>query len=283
MSDVTTPAPCPSTDEDYSLGVLLASGYRGVFGHFGSFLVAAALPWLLVLVVEILLTRDLAATLQGAIASGQVNSYGFLRSFQGNVQTVFWLEFIAGFVTSILFAVAWHRFMLGHGRPRLLPAIGGRHLAFFGYSLLLALPLVIGGFLGGLVSSGLSTRSVFVALLPVIVGVLVGLYCSLRMSLCLPAAAVGESAVGPGYSWEAMRGKVLVLFFASLFAALPLALVMWLLQSLQQDWMTEYFLKNTGFPRVVIMQGITGIVALALAGLGIGVLSQALRSLIPNP
>ncbi len=283
MTDSHAAAPCPTTSEEYGLGALVGTAYSGVFSYFGSFLVAAAVPWFLVLLVQGYLTYDLQTTLQAAIASGEVNKYSFLKSFQGQAQTVMWLEFGAGLLTSIVFAVSWHRFMLGHGRPRLLPALAGRHLVFFGYSLLLVLPLAGGMLLGGIVSGMFRTNSQFMALLPVIAGALVGAYVALRLNLCLPAAAVEERSVGPGRSWEAMRGKVLTLFIASLVCALPLGLVFWLVQLPGEEWITQYLVAGEGFALVLGLQAVSGLLALMIAGLGVGALSQALRSLIPDP
>lgn len=285
MTDQPTQAPpaVPTTDQPFAFDVLMASAYRGLFRNYGAFLAAAAIPLALSVLLQALLTRDLAAALQAAIRDGQVNTVFFMQTFQAQAQNYVFLEMLVGFVTSVVFAVAWHRFMLGHGRPPVLPAIGGRHVLFFLYSLLLALPIIAGVFLGAVLGGALAPRGGFVAVLPVIALGLLGCYLSLRMNLCLPAAAVGESAIGPGRSWEVMQGRVLTLFFASFLCVLPMAFGFYLFAAVTQSWLQTYLLAGEGFGLVLAMQVGQNLLALMIAALGIGVLSQALRSLVPDP
>jgi hypothetical protein len=275
--------PIPTGDQPYGFEPLVATAYRGLLGNFGAFLTAAFIPWLLALGTQVLLTRALATTLQEAIATGTVNSASFLAEFQGTAQGYLFLELGVGLLTSVVFAVAWHRFMLGHERPRLLPGLGKRHVLFFFYSLFLALPIIGFAVLGGIVGGALNARSELVTLLPIVALGGVGLYLSIRMNLCLPAAAVDEPGIGPGRSWEVMRGRVLVFFLATLACVVPLALVLGLMNGPGQEWMQRFVITGEGFVSVLLLQAVSGLLALMIAALGVGALSQALRSLIPDP
>lgn len=282
MSEPTAaPAqPVPTTDEPYGFGPLVASAYRGLFGHFGDFLKAAALPLLLSVLLQALLMRDLAALLGEALKSSGSTQLALALSFRESAQSYMWLELAVGMLTSVVFAVAWHRFMLGHGRPPILPALSGRHVHFFFLSILLALPLFAGVFIGGMAGMALAGP---LAVVPVIGFGLLGYYVSLRLNLCLPAAAVGESAVGPAASWDAMRGRVLALFFASLACVLPLGAGLAVMQLVTQPWIEGYLMSGRGFELVLAVQVASNLLALMIAALGVGALSQALRSLIPDP
>lgn len=173
--------------------------------------------------------------------------------------------------------------MLGHERPRLLPALAGRHAMFLFYSLFLALPIIGFGFLGAILGGAIGARSEWSVLLPIVALAGVGLYLSIRMNLCLPAVAVDEASIGPGRSWEVMRGRVLVFFLATLACVAPLALVVGLLSNPVQQWLQRFVISGEGFAGVVLLQGASGLLALMIAALGVGALSQALRSLIPDP
>ena len=275
--------PIPTSDQPYGFGPLVATAYGGLFGNFGAFLAAAFIPWVLTVGTQVLLTRELSGIVQQAIAAGTVNSAGFLRALQSTAQGYMWLELGVGLLTSVVFAVAWHRFMLGHGRPRLLPGLAKRHMMFFFYSLFLVLPIIAFAAIGGLVGGALGSRNWLVILLPVIAFGGVGLYISIRMNLCLPAVAVDETSIGPGRSWEIMRGRVLVFFLATLACVLPPALVFGLLNAMGQDWLQDYLVTGEGFVRMLLLQGVGGLLALIIAALGVGALSQALRSLVPDP
>lgn len=283
MSDFSGSAPpVPTSDAPYGVGTLLATGFGGVFGHFGAFLVAAALPWLLAAGLQIYFTHDMGATLQAAIASNQTGS-GFLLAFQGKVQSYMWIGLAVSLVTGIIFAVSWHRFMLGHGLPSLVPAPGKRHLVFFLYTLLLALPIVLGLIIGGFVARLIGGHSFLAVFIPIIACALAGFYLSLRMNLCLPAAATEVWNIGPAASWEAMKGRVGPLFLASLAATIPGMAVIVLISLGDEARLLAYFQRNEGFVLIAVLQAATHLLALLVAALNVGVLSQALRSLIPDP
>lgn len=105
------------------------------------------------------------------------------------------LSTIISMVMSMWIAVAWHRFvLLGEQAPGFIPQFrGDRILSYFGHSLLLGLiafliMLVLGfvaGFIGVFVPA-LGTVLMIISLLGV-------LYIVFRLSLILPAAALGES------------------------------------------------------------------------------------------
>src|SRR5262249_11598290 len=116
-----------------------------------------------------------------------------------------WLDLFA----IAMFNVAWYRFLLGYGLPRLWPGVSRTQLRTLCLMLLLALvpaaPLLL------LIAFQLSP--------PLVFGLcLIALYLSVRWSLVLPATAVGVRLTFQ-QSWRATAGKALPLFFAPFIGA----------------------------------------------------------------
>ncbi|MCY1126455.1 hypothetical protein OU426_06260 [Frigidibacter sp. RF13] len=135
-------------------------------------------------------------------------------------------------VVGVWIAVAWHRFILRVERPSsLLPAFNGdRMMAYFGRSFLIALlviPAAVAiGFVAALLAYafqpfGESTMELVARVLFVVPLV----FLVLRLSVSLPAAALGESS-GIGDGWRATIGQaadllalsVILVVFGSLLA-----------------------------------------------------------------
>jgi hypothetical protein len=121
--------------------------------------------------------------------------------------------------TSLWIAVAWHRFVLRVERPRsLLPDFNGeRIMAYFGRSVIIALLLVPAALLIGVAASILAYAFMpfgpgvmgFVATILLLVPTI---YMALRLSVSLPAAALGEPP-GIGDGWRATMGQAADLLF----------------------------------------------------------------------
>ena len=130
-------------------------------------------------------------------------------------------------VPATIFAVSWHRLvLLGplNAPPRLLPNWSGYHWRFLSYALVVGY-LVLGVSVLAMIGLGMivvasDAPAVFV-LLVVVFGLPCAFYPSLRLSLVLPAAAVGVW-VGLEDSWRYTRGEGWRFVWVTLMAFLPL-------------------------------------------------------------
>lgn len=129
-----------------------------------------------------------------------------------------WIPFLVTYlvliVTGLWIAVAWHRFVLLNEAPAsLLPTFrGDRMLAYFGYSILIAIIMIPVAFVLSfvvalvvaplLMSGGPSQFGLIVVGLFVYVPLIVVVY---RLSVVLPGAALEES-LSIGGAWERTRG-----------------------------------------------------------------------------
>lgn len=153
-------------------------------------------------------------------------------------------------------AVAWHRYVLLEEYPgTVLPALhGGRVLAYFGRSLLLGivlvLPLMVMAIAAANLVGGRGAGWPVGLIVLFVVAVVAFFWASMRLSLVLPAAAIGES-LGLAGAWEATQpislhlfgllglffglglvfGIVLVVLFllSPLVALIALAVIQWFL------------------------------------------------------
>ena len=175
-----------------------------VFGSLGHLFKAAAVPFVLSLVVAglFLIVDD--------------------NLFVSLILTLF------GLVPYTLFGVAWHRLtLLGpkYGAPKAIPSWEHRHWQFLGYvvaitvliwALFLAIGVLTTG-IGGRLEESSPLAAIFASwLVPAIV-----LYPVLRFSFVFPAAAVEES-YSLRDSWLHTRGQGLRLFSVLLAMALPM-------------------------------------------------------------
>lgn len=178
------------------------------------------------------------------------------------------LQLLGGFAT-LWVAVAWHRYVLLSEYPgSVLPAFhGGRVLAYFGWSLVLGvvlfvLPGAIIALLAWAVTGGLTEELSTGVILPIFLAALVLVWVSVRLSLVLPAAAIGEQ-LGLRGSWQATRpialgivgllfltfgfGMLLMVGVVLSFYALPLAgqiatvVAQWIMTLLQLSILTTIY------------------------------------------
>jgi len=136
-------------------------------------------------------------------------------------------------VTGLWIAVAWHRYILRVEEPgSVIPAFkGDRMLAYFGYSILIAIililmSLVLGLVVGLVVGPFLGSSPLFGM---IVIGILVYVplvIVAYRLSVVLPAAALGEE-LGIGGALERTRGTtgtLLLLAIISLIGAVVIDL-----------------------------------------------------------
>lgn len=132
---------------------------------------------------------------------------------------------VVAYIFAVLWmAVAWHRYVLLEEYPNgvLPPLHQGRILAYFGRGILLTLifggVIFVGAFvLGGLASGGAPAVSALVMIIG-IVGLLLVVWSAQRLSVILPAAAIGKP-IGIGEAWEktAPIAKSLILLLVIYF------------------------------------------------------------------
>lgn len=254
------------TDGTYSLGLLLSGSLRLLWPQRVALLRAAALPLALLLLQGLLSDR---APLQGeADATADVEDP---EAETGGLVPLL-LAFL-GLYAIALFSVAWYRFLLGYGTPRLWPGLNLAQLRFFGRFLLLLLAPVAPVLLLDLLGFG----SV------VIVLACLGLYYfSLRCSLVLPAAAAGVP-LSLRQSWRATRGKVLPLLLAPLFGSLVIASLV----ATPLLLLAGLFIEPGGGPpdpfAAFLLWLEVDLVALLAVAQGAAVLAIAVVRLVPDP
>lgn len=200
-------APPSGPIRNLPIGETAAWSYRLLFGQFGSFLRAAAFPFLL-------------------LSLAQVLSFGIPES---GLAILLLPVFLGAYC---LFSVAWLRFVLlgpEAGRIALLPPWRRYHWRFLSMSLVLTAIVLAMQFafmmvlsMVGAAGSGPMTGVVL------IVGPALLAIVYLRLSFVLPAAAVEES-YGLGLSWNHTKGQSLRLL-AVLLAVLPVFIPMVLSQ-----------------------------------------------------
>lgn len=209
MSQTTPP---PAAIEPLPISLTFYQAYGVVFSQLPAVFKAAALPFVLSIVIGLLTLT--------APASG----------FWNVVLT------ILGFVPYTIFGVAWHRLsLLGPmAAPPLIPAWTRRHWRFLGYAVVViltiytvSLPFLLFGMgmaapgPGGAPMAGLPMA---VTTLAAMVGLL---YVMMRLSFVFPAVAVDES-YGLGWSWAHTRGQGFRLIGAVLLTLFPMLMVVWM-------------------------------------------------------
>jgi hypothetical protein len=200
----------------------IGRAYGLVFANLAAFAALAALP--VGLSYLVLLAGDsLAARLELHILARLL--------LEQPLRWLFW----------IVFAVAWHRYVL-LGRPQdrrwLGFRFGRRELRFFLYALALALPFVV-AFLPLFIVPPLLQKSHWTTQLGAMSGVglvmLVifagGFFLSVRFSFILPSVSVDRPA-GLDTAWAETRGSGWRIFAATMLGAIPLGVLDQLLRAL---------------------------------------------------
>ncbi len=216
----TVPPPASATHQ-LRIGATFSESHSLVFNRLGSLLKAAAIPYLMTMVLTV-----------------------FVAMAQSNPGLVL-LTTILLVVPYTLFGVAWHRLtLLGPGASalRVTPIWKRHHWRFLGYALVVT---VIGsGLLMGLVLLGAlialpmsmsgtfsseSAGSLFLIVAAAAIAALGFVYLLVRLSFVFPAVAVGE-AYGLKHAWTHTRGQGFRLVGLVILTALPISFVSWLLQ-----------------------------------------------------
>lgn len=191
---------------------------RQVFGNLGAALRISVVPFLLVVVIVL-----------GAVALGMPANGGRLSS--GMVLAL--LLIVAIYVVALVsIAVNWHRHILLAEPVGWVPVLrGGRVLAYLGRLILVALVMVVAGFLALALLMSVSGHQVGVSAMLVIPVMLGALTLNWRLATALPGAATGGGR-GFAEAWAATRGQwptLLALSAIYLGAALAVGLLVGLL------------------------------------------------------
>lgn len=209
MSQSSTPP--PAAIRPVPIGATMRAAYGAVFGSLGLLLKAAALPFLLSIVVL------------------------FLAGMAGESAVLSFVLTVVGFVPYTLFGVAWHRLTLlgpARGAPVVFPSWRQRHFRFLGYVvaitglfyLVAALMVGLGFADQGTVIEGSRIMMIAVATL---VGIVALPYLLVRLAFVFPAVAVDE-AYTLRESWAHTRGQGFRLLATLILTALPMLFVIWL-------------------------------------------------------
>ena len=269
-------SPPPSAVRHVPVFATMRTAYAAVFSSLGPLVKAAALPFLLSLVIA------------------------GLSLFAGNSTFLSLILMMVGFVPYTLFGVAWHRLtLLGpiQGAPEVFPAWRHRHWRFLAYAIivtgvlyLLWLPVVIGfgqlGQAGEITGGGVGA----ILLLILIITVLV-IYLTMRLAFVFPAVAVDETYTLRD-SWAHTQGQVLRLFATLLVTALPMMLLFAILSSVlagsllahpetvppeasQQEAMLAFLEANAG--PLIVLQIVNAVISYILIALMVSAISVAFR------
>ncbi len=264
MSQSSTPP--PAAVRNVPVGETIRAAYGAVFGSLGLLLKAAALPFLLSIVVL------------------------FLAVMAGDNAVLSFVLTVVGFVPYTLFGVAWHRLTLlgpGRGAPVAFPAWRRRHWRFLGYVVavtglfyLLAAPILALGIGGqGTVIEG---PRLLLMIAMVLVGI-VGLpYVLVRLSFVFPAVAVDENYTLKE-AWVHTRGQGFRLLATLILTALPMLIVVWLVGSLLGSLvLPEIAVEGgAGSPEEALRQALSENAAtFALAQLVLAVLNYIVMALV---
>jgi len=156
----------------------------------------------------------------------------FVLGGPGGLGGVFVLG-VLNYIAALWVAVPWHRYCLLEEYPDgVLPAFNGsRILAYFGWALGLGLIVVgmIAVLVGIVYAIGGASRGAFSTLgwAILVVGMIFAIWVSQRLSLVLPASAIGKS-ISLSDSWNATRPiatVILVVFLLMALLALGLGFV----------------------------------------------------------
>jgi hypothetical protein len=188
-------------------------------------------------------------------------------------------------------AVAWHRLMILNERP----GVSGSNVAtrnlwrYIGAAVAIvvidflpaaiALFLVFHPFAGGTFASG----SVAVILL-ILVLYAFGLAAALRLSLLLPAQAVGNLGLTLGETWRRSRGNTWRLFWGLMATTTPpLLIAQFIFVAVIGVPGTASFMSDDFVARMTVVSTLTAMYYLLVLPIGIGFLSHAYRHFFQAP
>ncbi|MFQ6550890.1 hypothetical protein AAD018_000925 [Aestuariibius insulae] len=130
---------------------------------------------------------------------------------------------IVQLIVTLWLAVAWHRYVLlaGNSQTSEGKAPAGRILAYFGWSILIGIVLVVFVGLGVLLAGALPPPLPALVVAATVVFAIAAFY---RLSVILPAAAIGQ-AEGLVATWERTSGTTLTMIFLAALSAIFLFVV----------------------------------------------------------
>ncbi len=217
----TTPPPAAAIRK-LRIGATFVEAYSLVFSQLGLVIKAAAIPYMITMVL--------------AVASLRAQADPNLWRIAPLV--------ILGFLPYTLFGVSWHRLTLLGPRvspPRAALSWNRRHWRFIGYcyaitaigyALIFGASLLIALLTLPLVGSDASTDWTSMRVIVMFVNMLAGgigfLYLMMRYSFVFPAVAVDE-AYGLGNTWNHTRGQGFRLMGLMILTSLPMVVVAWIL------------------------------------------------------
>jgi hypothetical protein len=175
-----------------------------IIGNFSTILRLAAVPWLFVILVQGVALGGLETGASDPSVSGNEGSIDPISTGLFNIP-VFVFSFIVSLVVSLWIVVGWHRFILLQEQPAsFFPRWSGdRMLAYVWRVIILALVLIAVVLPMGLVFTLVGNWLSPLVTVPLLIGMaLIASVISLRISLILPAAAIGRNLT-LRESWEA--------------------------------------------------------------------------------
>jgi hypothetical protein len=243
-----------------------------LFTNLGSFCAAMAVP----LLIELLAVWAFWTTYGPEMVRLSVSGTGSFGAPGIFFVRLFGLLLVL-MIAYALFAVAWHRFaLLGQAdRPRVLPAVQGRHMRFllltYGVGLLIGLIAF-----AIVIPLGLARVNSQIVLILVAFG-LVLLFT--RWQLAFPAIAIDQQ-LGLGGAWRASRGQTLRLFWLFLLVVVPPAALRWLVDRTFQQDMGAFIMTGTISLRAAAGLAISAVIGYVMLALLVGAISGAYRSLV---
>lgn len=207
-------APPPQPVRELPIAETISAAYKSVFENFGVWLRIMLAPAILSVPIAYF-GQMLVAEEQARLAELDLEGPEATTAFMSAAWPELLLANLVSFVPYVLFAVAWHRFLLLGEKPAsalsvLWPA--ARHLRFYLYTLLLVLVIGVAaalvGTVGALIAALLSGAAGANALQAPLFLLLfmVTLYVTARLQFTFPALAVDEH-YGFGDSWRNTRGQ----------------------------------------------------------------------------
>ncbi len=207
-------APPPQPVRELPIAETISAAYKSVFENFA--------VWLRIMLGPAILSVPIAYFGQMLVAEEQakltemgLEGPELTTAFMSAAWAELLLANLVSFVPYVLFAVAWHRFLLLGEKPAspltvLFPV--ARHFRFYLYTLLLVLVIGVAaalvGTVGALIAallSGAAGSNVLQAPLFLLL-FMVTLYVTARLQFTFPALAVDEN-YGFGDSWRNTRGQ----------------------------------------------------------------------------
>jgi hypothetical protein len=243
-----------------------------LFANLGAFVAAMAVP----LVIELLAVWAFWTTYGPEMVRLSMDGGGSFGAPGIFFLRMFGLLLVL-MIAYALFAVAWHRFaLLGAGdRPRVLPAVQGRHMRFllltYGVGLLIGLIAM-----AALVPLGALRVNSQILLVLVSFGLIL---IFTRWQLAFPAIAV-DRPLGLGGAWRASRGQTLRLFWLFLLVVVPPAAVRWLIDRTFQQDMGAFIMTGTISLPAAAGLAISAVMGYVMLAMLVGAISGAYRRLV---